>query len=144
MTINDAGNNLIPKVVNMTRNDAEKNLIGCVANLTINDVRNDLNVANASGVQVQFSDDLARKTHQNLLSSKKIGNRHKEVPVLDPPMEPNIGANNQPFLTNSSEVIKSPKALKTPVMEEVISIMTVYNTRANRTPRLISNTSIAN
>ena len=142
MTINDVGNNLIVKVVNITINDVRTNLIGYVKNLTIKDVRNDLNGANTSDLQVQLADNPAKKTHQNLLSSQNIGIRHEEVPVLDLLMEPNIGANNQTSLTTSTEAVKSPKALKTPVMEEVIMITTAYNTRENRTPWRVSSTDV--
>ena len=55
--------------------------------MTINGVGNDLDGVNASDVQVQFAGDPAGISHQNLLSSRKIGIRNKEVPVLAPPTE---------------------------------------------------------
>ena len=72
LTINVGNNkNMINKVTNLTINVGnENNMINKLANMTINDIANDLNQANASGVQVQFSDNPAGKTHQNLLSSR--------------------------------------------------------------------------
>ena len=77
-------------------------MIHKVAKMTINSVRNNTNQANASGVQVQFADNPAGKTHQNLFSSQMIGIQHEEIPVLDPPKEPHIGTKNQPVLTTSN------------------------------------------
>ena len=65
------------------------------------------------------------------MSSWKIGIGHGEVPVLAPPMEVIIGANNQLSLAISTGAVKAPKSLKTLVMEEFVAITTAYNTRAN-------------
>ena len=109
LTINNVVNDPIDKVANMTINGTVNNLIGFIANLTINN--------NPAG-----------KNHQNLLSSLKIGIRHKNVPVLNPLMEASIGASNQPDLTISTGIIHAPQVLNTPTMEEVIANMTDYNT----------------
>ena len=77
---------LVNKVVNFKiSNEVRNNMIDKFANMTINDVGNNLNGANAIDVQVQFAGDPIGNSHQNLLSSRKIGIRHKEVPLLDPP-----------------------------------------------------------
>ena len=73
-----------------------------------------------SGVQVQFAGNPARKAHQILLIIRNIGIRHEEVPVLAPPMETSTGANNQPALTISNNIVQDPKVLKTPTIEEFI------------------------
>ena len=73
MTINDVRNNIIDKVANMTIDNSGNDLIDCVANIAINDVGDNLNQSNSGDLQVQFADDLAGKTHQNLLSSQMIG-----------------------------------------------------------------------
>ena len=90
LTINDIRNNIINKVANFKINNIVNNLINKVSNLTINDVVNDSNRATAGDVQVQFSGDLAGIYHQNLLSIREIGIRHKEVHVLNPHTEPSI------------------------------------------------------
>ena len=94
MTINDVGNDLIEKVANMKIKYVGNNIIVFVVNMTINDAGNNLNGVKANVIQVQFEGDPAVKTHQNLLSRQKIRIRHEEFPVLDPPMETSIGANN--------------------------------------------------
>ena len=63
LTINDVGNNMIEKVANMTIDNAGNYLIFCIADMTINDARNILKQEGASDAQIQFSDDLAGKTH---------------------------------------------------------------------------------
>ena len=55
--------------------------------------------------------------------------------MLAPPMEPCIGMNNQPFLTISTGVLQVPKALKLPMIEEFIAIMTANNAGVNRVTR---------
>ena len=66
-------NNLVNKVENLTINFVNQNdIINKVVNMKINDVGNDLNQANVSDIQVQFADDMVRKTHQNLFSSRMI------------------------------------------------------------------------
>ena len=69
-----------------------------------------------SDAQVQFADDPAGKTHQNLLSNRVIGIRHEEIRVLDPPTEPRIVKNNKPELIISTWVIQAPQARKLPMM----------------------------
>ena len=81
--------------------------------MKINDAGNNLNGAIASDVQFQFAGNQAGKTNQNLLSSRKIGIRQNDVPVLEPPMEMSIGSKNQSFLDIITGVVQSPKALKT-------------------------------
>ena len=137
LIINDAGNDLIDNVMNMKINGTGKNMIGCVANKTINETRNDIDRSNMSDVQVQFASDPAGKTHQNLLSIQKIRIRQEEVPVLDPLIETNIVADNQKALKTSTGIVQAPKAIKTPKMEESITVMTAYNTGANRNPRRV-------
>ena len=61
---------------------------------------------------------------------------------MDPPMELCIGINNQPELTIITGVLQAPKALKPPMMEEVIEITTTYNGGANRNPQRIIWTGI--
>ena len=92
-------------------------MIDKFANITINDTNKYLNRMNTSDVQVQFAGNTIRKTHQNVLSSRKIGIRHEEVPVLDPLTETIIDANNQPDFTISNVVVQSLKASKTHIME---------------------------
>ena len=110
--------------------------------MTIIDVGNDSNRANAKYVQVQFVCNIAGISYQNLLTSQKIGVRHEKVPVLDPPTELSIDTDNQTDLTSSTGVVQAQQALKTPVMEEVIVVTTLYNTGANRTPWRVSSTGI--
>ena len=105
MTINDVKNYLVNKVANMTIKNARNDLIGCVTNMTINDFAIYLFHVNVSDAKVQFADNPARKTHQNLLSSQMIRIRHEKIPVLDPLTEPHIGTNNQSELTISTGVI---------------------------------------
>ena len=142
MTTNGTVNYLIDKVMNMTINDARNDLIGCVANLIINDTRRNLNRANMSGVQVQFADDRAGKNHQNLLSSQMIGIQHEEIPVLASLTEPSIGTKNKTELTISTGVVQAPQACKSPKMEEVIAIMTAYNTGVNQNPQRTIRTGV--
>ena len=85
------GDSLINKVKNLTINNKSGNdLINKVTNIKIKDVGNNLNGLNASDIQVQFSGDPAGIYHQNLLSIREIGIRHKEVHVLNPHTEPSI------------------------------------------------------
>ena len=119
-----------------------ENMIGCVVNMTINNARKYLNGANLNDVQVQFTGNLVVKTHQSLFSSWKIGIIHEEIPLLDPTTEICIGANNQLDLTISTGVLQAPKVIKSPTMDEVITITTVYNTGANRTPWGVSRTGV--
>ena len=76
-----------------------------VVNMAINDAVYELNTATASDAQVKFASNPDAITHtsnginhQNVLSSQMIGIRPKEVSFLPPPMDPRIGANNQPAL----------------------------------------------
>ena len=92
-------------------------MINKVENLTINEVRNDSNRASLSELQFQYVVNTAGISHQNLLSSRKIEIRHKEVLVLDTPMEPSIGTKNQPDFTISNGVVQAPQELKTPVIQ---------------------------
>ena len=108
---------MIYKVENLTMNDVGNNLIDKVANLKINDVGNNLNGVNGSDTQVQFAGDTAGISHKYLLSSRKIGIRHKTVAVLGPPREPSIGTNNQPDLNFSTGFVQALQVLKTPVMQ---------------------------
>ena len=62
--------------------------------------------------------------------------------MLAPPKEPRIVMNNKPALAIITGVLQALKALKSPTMEEVISITTVYNTGENRTPHRISRNGI--
>ena len=55
-------------------------------------------------------------SHQNLLSGQMTGIRHEEVPVLVPPTEQRIIANNQLDMTVITGDIQAPQALKTPAM----------------------------
>ena len=80
--------------------------------------------------------------HQNSLSIRKIGIRNKKVPVLDPPTEPIIGAENQPDLTIGTGVVHASQAVKMPVMQEFVTGTDLYNTGANRTPWRVSRTGI--
>ena len=91
-------------------------MISKVTNMTIKDTRNNLNQANASDVQVQFADNPAGKTHQNLLSIRMISTLHEEMIVLGLLAEPCIGTNNQPVLTISTGVVQAPKELNLPTM----------------------------
>ena len=141
-TIDDVGNDQIKKVVNLTINDVRNNLINKVANLTINDVRNDSNRATTSDAQVHFVGDSAGISHQNLLIRHIIRIRHEEVPVLVPPTEPNITANNQLDMIVSTGVIQAPQALKTPEMQRYISVTAPYNTGENRNPHIVSRNSV--
>ena len=134
---NEVGNVLIEKVTNLTINKVVNYLINKVTNLTINYVRNDSNRMNASDVQVQFAVYPDGISHQNVFSRRKIGIRHKELPVLDPPIEPSIGANNQPSFTISTGVVQVPKALKTPTMDKAIAVTNAYNMGENRNPRRV-------
>ena len=77
--------------------------------MTINASGNDLNRGNTSDVQVQFAGNPAVISHQNLLISRNIGIRHKEVPVFDPPTEPSIGTKTQPDLTISTRDLHDPR-----------------------------------
>ena len=117
-------------------------MIHKVAKMTINSVRNNTNQANASGVQVQFADNPAGKTHQNLLISRMIGIWHEEILVLAPLMEPCIGMKNQPVLTIIIGVVQATNAQTLPMMKEAIAITTVYNAGEIRTPRRISRTVV--
>ena len=116
-------------------NEVENDLIDKVVNVTTHDVVTDLSRVNTNDAQFQFSGDTAGISHQNLLSGRKIGIRHKEVPVLSPIMEQSIGVNSQTILTTSTGVVQAPKALKTSKMESVITAATAYNTGDNMTPR---------
>ena len=118
----------------MTINGIGKNPIEKVANLTINDVRTYLNGATVSDVQIQFAGDSDRISHQKLLSGGIIGIRHEKFPMFVPPTELSIIANNQPAMTVSTGVIQLPQVLRTPEMQEFITVTTLYNTGSNRTP----------
>ena len=91
-TNNEVVNDLIDKVANLTINyEVGNDIIDKVANMKISEVGNNLYGANTSDVQVQFTGNIAGISHKNLLSSRKIGSRHKEVPVLDCPTELSFG-----------------------------------------------------
>ena len=117
MTINDARNDLINKVTNLTINYAGNDLIGKVAKLTINDAGNDVSRVIASDVQVQFAGNSAGISHQNLLSGRMIRIGQDEVPVLVTLTEPIIFANNKPAMTISTGVIQTPQAPTMPTMQ---------------------------
>ena len=89
------------------RNGSEnlKYLINEITNLKINNVRNDSNGATEIDVQAQLADDPAGIYQQKLLSSRVIGIRQEEMPVLVSPKETTIVVNNQPAMTNSTGVI---------------------------------------
>ena len=110
-------------------------MIEKVANMKINKVINDSNGANTSDIQVQFAGDPSGISHKNVLSSRNIGIRHEEVPVLPPPTETSIGANNQTDFNLSTGVVQASQALKTTAMQEFVAETDLYNTRANRTPQ---------
>ena len=101
----------------ITQINESDNIINKVANWTINDTGNYSNGATASDVPVQFAGNSAVIYHQTLLSGRMIGIRHEEVPVLVPPMEPSIIANNQPAMNVSTGVIQAPQDLKTPTLQ---------------------------
>ena len=74
-------------------------LVDPVTNMKINNVGYELNAATASDAQVEFLSNKDKFTHtsngithQTLLSSWMIRIRNKEVSVLSPPKNPNIGA----------------------------------------------------
>ena len=117
-------------------------MINKLTNLTINGIGKNLNRTNVNDVQVQFVGDLAWISHQNLLRIREIRIRHKEVPVLHPPMEPSISANNQLNLTISIGFVQALQALMTPTTDEVITFTTVHNTVANMTPWRVISTGI--
>ena len=100
--------------------DNSKDLINKLTNLTINDIWNNSNRATTSDVQVQFASDPSIISHQNLLSGRVIGIRQEEVPVLVPPKEPIIVAENQSDTNNRNGAIHAPQALKMPNMQELI------------------------
>ena len=89
LTINNkVVNDMIKIVSNLIINNKVRNdVIDKFKNMTINDVGNDLNGANVSNVQVQFAGDPSVISRQFFFSSRKIGIRHEEVPVLAPPIE---------------------------------------------------------
>ena len=68
--------------------------------------------------------------------------KHDVVPVLVPPAETIIIKNNQSYMAVSTGFMQAPQALKTPVMQEFISVITLYNTQANRTPHRVSRTIV--
>ena len=68
--------------------------------------------------------------------------RHEEVHMLDSPVEPLIGTENQSELTISTGVSQAPQARNLPTMEKFIRITTAYNTGAKRNLRRISSTII--
>ena len=111
-------------------NKVRKDLINKYMNLTINNAINYSNRSNASDmsdVQFQFAGNSAGFSHQNLLRERIIGIRHKEVPVLVPPTEPIIILNNQTDRILSTGVIQAPQLFKTPVMQELVRVMTPCN-----------------
>ena len=87
-----------------------------------------------SDVKVQFVGNSAGISHQNLFSGRMISIIQEEVPVLVPPTEPSIVANNQLAMTVSTGVIQTPQALKTTMMQEFILDTTLYNMGVNRNP----------
>ena len=98
------------------------------------------NRVTASYVQVQLAGDSTRISHQNLWSRRIIGIRYEEVPMLITHVIPSIIANNWPDMTVSTGFIQEPQALKMPVMQEFVAVMTPYNTWENRTPQRVIRT----
>ena len=142
LTINDVRNDMIEKVANLTITDVKNNLMNKVANLPINNIRRDSNRATVSDVQVQFTGNSAIIFHQNLLSRRMIGIINYEVPMLFSPMESIIIANNKPSMTVRTVFIQVPQALKTPVMQEFITVTTPYNMGAKRAPCIVFRTGV--
>ena len=99
--------------------------------MTINNVGNYSNRATELDVQVQFIRNSAIISHQYLLSGIIFGIIHDEVLVLILPTYPII-ENNKPAMTISTGVIQAPQELKTPITEEIVAVITVYNTVANK------------
>ena len=71
------------------------------ANTRIHDAVYELNATTVSDAQVEFASDPEKNTHtnnginqQNLLSSRMVGIRHKEVSVFTPSKGPSIGTKN--------------------------------------------------
>ena len=105
---------LINKAAKLTTKNIGNDIINEVTNLKINDVGNDSNKATMSDTQVQFTVDPDRISHQNLLIGAIIGIIHEKSPMLFPPTDPSIIANNQPAITIITRVILAPQALKVP------------------------------
>ena len=57
-------------------------------------------------------------------------------------IETSIGTDNQPYLIIITGVVQAPKVIKTPMIEEFISIMTEYNMGSNRNPQITSRTGV--
>ena len=68
--------------------------------------------------------------------------RHEEVPVKFPPKETNIIVKNQLAMKFSTGGIQAPQALYIPATQELIVVMTKYNTGENKTTQRVSCTGI--
>ena len=103
--------------------------------MTINNIECELNLETVSNAQVKFASNPDGSTHtsnvvthQNLLSSRIIGIRHKEVSVLTPLKDLSIFLNNQPALSISTRILQAQQALNLPVVQE-IAVDTALKTR---------------
>ena len=124
-------------------------LLNAVVHVTINKVAYDITAVNTSDAQVKYASDPDRIihtsngiTHQNLLSSRTIRIRHKEVYVLPPLSYPRIVLNIQPALIISTGVVLAPQALKWTVVEEIVADAASDNIGSNTTLRQVIRTGI--
>ena len=104
---------------------------------------------NESDAQVKSASDPDRIihtrngiTHQNLLSSRTVRIRHKEVSVWFPMSYPMIELNIQPDLMISTGVVLAPQALNLPVVQEIFADAASNNMGTNRTLRQVIRTGI--
>ena len=91
-------------------------LVDALENMTINDIGYELNTETASETQVKFVSNpdkiihtSNKYTHQKMLRSWTIGICNKDISVLEPPIDTNIGAKNQTALLISTGGVQAPQ-----------------------------------